>query len=299
MGNQQGKLTRGAGDTSMDDQGGGLGTSPVGGSPLTYSPQLPMDPFPGSGAQPINAALASKPGPRGRAGGERANENLQQVSKLPTEVQEFHGVAGWPAQPTLVPTVIVWSHGGNHIEVEGSFDNWMTRQPLQRSGRDFTIVKLLLPGVYQYKFIVDGEWKYAPDQPAVYDNDGNVNNVLEVQEYSPDNLDSLSSFEPPPSPPSSYNNAPPALDDYQKEPSAMPNHLNLTLLNVPPTLEAPTVLPRPQHVILNHVYEEKAPKNVHALVLGTTFRYKSKYITTCLYKPSPRQDRAGGGLAQA
>jgi Glycogen recognition site of AMP-activated protein kinase len=33
--------------------------------------------------------------------------------------------------------------------VEGSFDNWTTRQPMQRSGKDFTIVKLLPPGVYQ------------------------------------------------------------------------------------------------------------------------------------------------------
>lgn len=33
--------------------------------------------------------------------------------------------------------------------MEGSFDNWTTRQPLQRSGREFTIVKLLPPGVYQ------------------------------------------------------------------------------------------------------------------------------------------------------
>ena len=53
----------------------------------------------------------------------------------------------------------------------------------------------------QYKFIVDGDWKYAPDQPAMYDEDNNVNNVLEVQEYVPENLASLSSFDPPPSPP--------------------------------------------------------------------------------------------------
>ena len=41
------------------------------------------------------------------------------------------------------------SHGGSHIEVEGSFDNWTTRQVLQRSGKESTIVKLLPPGVYQ------------------------------------------------------------------------------------------------------------------------------------------------------
>jgi len=52
----------------------------------------------------------------------------------------------------------------------------------------------------QYKFIVDGEWKYAADQTVMYDEQGNVNNVLEVQEYVPENLESLSSFDPPASP---------------------------------------------------------------------------------------------------
>ena len=33
--------------------------------------------------------------------------------------------------------------------MEGSFDNWSTRHVMQRSGKDFTIVKLLPPGVYQ------------------------------------------------------------------------------------------------------------------------------------------------------
>lgn len=43
------------------------------------------------------------------------------------------------------------SHGGEHVQVEGSFDNWTTRQQLQRSGREFTVVKLLPPGVYQVR----------------------------------------------------------------------------------------------------------------------------------------------------
>ena len=55
--------------------------------------------------------------------------------------------------------------------------------------------------VAQYKFIVDGEWKYAPDQAAMHDERGIINNVVEVQEYVPDHLDSLVGFEPPPSPP--------------------------------------------------------------------------------------------------
>lgn len=37
----------------------------------------------------------------------------------------------------------------------------------------------------------------------------------------------------------------------------MPPHLQLTLLNVPSTAESTTSLPRPQHVILNHIYVQR------------------------------------------
>jgi 5'-AMP-activated protein kinase regulatory beta subunit len=112
-----------------------------------------------------------------------------------------------PLEPTLIPTVITWAHGGSVVEVQGSFDNWTTRSPLQQVrllstalglslslnskptahkgwswleltggarrerwqvGKDYSIVKMLLPAVYQYKFIVDGEWKYAPDQVTLH-----------------------------------------------------------------------------------------------------------------------------------
>lgn len=149
------------------------------------------------------------------------------------------------------------NRGGNDVEVEGSFDNWSTRTRLQKTGNSFTIIKLLPPGVYQYKFIVDNEWQYDPSQPAIYDDSNNVNNVIEVQEFVPENLDSLTGFDQPPSPEASYDRAEPSLDDFQKEPPTMPPHLNLALLNVPPALEAQAVLPRPLHVVLNHTYLQK------------------------------------------
>jgi len=49
---------------------------------------------------------------------------------------------------------------------------------------------------------VDGVWKWAEDEPAVRDDEGNYINVMEVHEYVPENLESLSGFEPPASPPS-------------------------------------------------------------------------------------------------
>ena len=53
----------------------------------------------------------------------------------------------------------------------------------------------------QYKYIVNGGYRYDPVLSAIYDEDNNVNNILEVQEYVPENLESLTGFDPPPSPP--------------------------------------------------------------------------------------------------
>jgi hypothetical protein len=35
-------------------------------------------------------------------------------------------------------------------------------------------------GVYYYKFIVDGEWKFSPDDPTAPDEHGNINNVVDT-----------------------------------------------------------------------------------------------------------------------
>lgn len=57
-----------------------------------------------------------------------------------------------------MPTVIVWTHGGAHVELEGSFDSWTQRYTMQRSGKDFTLVKLLPPGVYQVRAVALHAW---------------------------------------------------------------------------------------------------------------------------------------------
>ena len=58
---------------------------------------------------------------------------------------------------------------------------FLIRIPLQRSGKDFTIVKVLPSGVYQYRFIADGQWRYAPDLPWAQDDSGNAYNILDLQ----------------------------------------------------------------------------------------------------------------------
>jgi len=54
------------------------------------------------------------------------------------------------------------------------------RKALQRSGKDHSILLVLPSGVYQYKFIVDGEWRYIPDLPFIADESGHISNILDV-----------------------------------------------------------------------------------------------------------------------
>lgn len=179
-----------------------------------------------------------------------------------------------------IPTMITWSHGGKEVAVEGSWDNWKTRKLLQRSGKDFTLMKVLSSGVYQYRFIVDGTWRYGPDIPWVQDEAGNYYNVLDLQDYIPEDTESISEFEPPESPDYSYSNAQLTPEDFAKEPPLVPPHLNMTLLNVP----SPSPLSRPQHVVLNHLYMQKGKSGPSVVALGATHRFKSKYVTVVLYK---------------
>ncbi|KAJ1428647.1 Immunoglobulin-like fold [Sesbania bispinosa] len=148
-----------------------------------------------------------------------------------------------------IPTMITWSYDGEEVAVEGSWDNWKTRMPLQRSGKDFTIMK----------------------------------------DYVPEDIGSISSFEPPKSPDSSYNNLQLSSEDYAKEPPLVPPFLQMTLLNVPSTnMEIQPLMSRPQHVLLNHLYMQKEKSSPSVVALGTTHRFLAKYVTVVLYKSLQR-----------
>ncbi|HWS90609.1 MAG TPA: hypothetical protein VN282_26815 [Pyrinomonadaceae bacterium] len=69
------------------------------------------------------------------------------------------------------------------VVLTGSFNNWNQSQLLfAREGDEWVCRVDLDPGVYQYKFIVDGDWLLDPSNPdTAEDEAGNVNNVLEVK----------------------------------------------------------------------------------------------------------------------
>lgn len=230
-------------------------------SPLMFRPQMPMVPL------------------------QRPDEwNIPSPSWMQTNsgYEDMYNEQG-------IPTMITWSYGGKEVFVEGSWDSCKSRKPLQRSGKDFTIMKVLPSGVYQYRFLVDGQWRHSPDLPWDQDDSGNAYNILDLQDYVPEDIDSISGFEPPQSPDSSYNSIQLSQEDYGKEPPMVPPHLNLTLLNAPaPQMEIPTPYSRPQHVVLNHLYMHRDRSRPSVVALGSTNRFLSKYVTVVLYKSIQR-----------
>jgi hypothetical protein len=69
------------------------------------------------------------------------------------------------------------------VVLTGSFNNWNQSQLLFAREEGGWVCRIDLdPGVYRYKFIVDGDWLLDPSNPdTAEDEAGNVNNVIEVK----------------------------------------------------------------------------------------------------------------------
>lgn len=70
------------------------------------------------------------------------------------------------------------------VVLAGSFNNWNQSEIIcAREGEEWVCRVDLKPGVYTYKFIVDGNWVLDPvNQKTIEDEAGNVNSVMEVKE---------------------------------------------------------------------------------------------------------------------
>nr|CAB3265153.1 5'-AMP-activated protein kinase subunit beta-1 [Phallusia mammillata] len=194
-----------------------------------------------------------------------------------------------------VPAVIRWKGGGKEVYISGSYDKWQNKLRLNRSHDDFVAVVDLPAGVHEYKFLVDGNWKVDPQEPTKQNDMGTVNNYLEVKPsdfevfealaYDStgnkfDNTNYLSNA-------GDYSQDVPRslMEDSNLHPPSLPPHLlNKVLLNQDVDLSfEPSLLPEPQHVMLNHMYALSIKDGVMAL--SATHRYKKKFVTTLLYKP--------------
>ncbi|XP_029019823.1 5'-AMP-activated protein kinase subunit beta-1b [Betta splendens] len=219
-------------------------------------------------------------------------------AKAPQEMQEF---LAWqqdldsnsknPAQAR--PTVFTWSGAAKEVYVSGSFNNWATKIPLNKSQKNFVAIVDLPEGEHQYKFCIDGQWTLDPTGAVMTSKTGTVNNVIQVKRtdfevFDALRLDSQDSdvSDLSSSPPGPYQQEAYAArsEDKVRHPPVLPPHLLQVLLNKDTGVSCdPTLLPEPNHVMLNHLYALSIKDGV--MVLSATHRYKKKYVTTLLYKP--------------
>ncbi|CAL9153811.1 sucrose nonfermenting 4-like protein isoform X2 [Musa acuminata AAA Group] len=99
-------------------------------------------------------------------------------------LQEVAGVSG----SALVPTRFVWPYGGRRVFLTGSFTRWsehLPMSPVEGCPTVFQAICSLTPGLHQYKFFVDGEWRHDECQPFVTGNDGIVNTIYLTREPNP------------------------------------------------------------------------------------------------------------------
>ncbi|CDJ44704.1 glycogen debranching enzyme, putative, partial [Eimeria tenella] len=84
---------------------------------------------------------------------------------------------------------VVWPGEAQQVAVRGEWDGWAADVPLERCSKGLGFRVLLQQQQHfrnpqgskketvQFKFIVDGQWRYSPSSPTVSDGRGNINNI--------------------------------------------------------------------------------------------------------------------------
>jgi 5'-AMP-activated protein kinase regulatory beta subunit len=296
----------GGGDPGPGGGGGGYPRSAYGGQQAGSDFSSSPSPFEAQ-QPPPQMHNNDKSGP-----GRTSSSDLARTSSDMVIDQQGASVENWLDDDT-VPTVFRWEHGGRQVYITGTFNGWSRQIPMHRSGNDFTYIHNLKRGKHAFKFIVDDEWRFAPDQPTVADIEGRINNFIDVtgfkaytgdrefekekaaaaygavasdsQETEGDlsDADAQGMSTKPDQDGEVFSHNMPDVDDYTKEPPPLPPHLRHIILNKPPQLQDTAALPVPQHVALNHLYCTAIKDNM--MVLGITQRYKTKFVTTVYYSP--------------
>jgi len=191
----------------------------------------------------------------------------------------------------VVATVFKLGAPAKEAHIAGTFNRWK-KVAMVRTSTDFVAVLELPVGVHEFNFYLDGEWKCDQKLPWSKDHNGCPRNLINVRQDEFGVLSALdfdqegahskvgNDLE------SDFGQVVPEMSTFEGKPGppVLPPHLLQIILNKDTPLSCePTLLPEPNHVMLNHLYALSIKDRV--IVLASTQRYKKKYVTTLLYKP--------------
>ncbi|XP_071517669.1 5'-AMP-activated protein kinase subunit beta-2 [Panulirus ornatus] len=202
----------------------------------------------------------------------------------------------------MLPFVIKWSGGGNSVAIAGTFNEWQTI-PMVKSEKDFVAIVDLPEGHHEYKFLVDGEWKVNQNEAACNNNMGTQNNTISISESDFEEFENALLRDPNDKKDKLFSGqnanrekVGDKKDEYSQEipeyqqsekirgPPVLPPHLLQVILNKDTPISCePTLLPEPNHVMLNHMYALSIRDGM--MVLSTSHRFRKKCVTTLIYRP--------------
>jgi len=235
------------------------------------------------------------------------------VKILVKEKQE--GIAKKPPVATVelkappietVPTAFKWSGGGDRVFVTGSFNNWQGKIMMHKNEdnpQEFVLVIDIAPGLHQYKFIVDDDWRVNNDLPTVGGGQ-EKSNVVDVkrpvfehiaspfddsdEEDVDENGNKLK-----------YGQVIPGAEAYASVPAKAPPQLSQrnVILNKECDNKGDTyLLSTPGHELLNHMcIQGNGSENSAVVITSITQRFRTKasisitpkFVTLIYYKPAP------------
>jgi len=190
-----------------------------------------------------------------------------------------------------LPTIFKYSGNAKDVYVCGTFSGW-EKIPMVKSQKDFVALVDLPVGEHQFKYFVDNEWTHDKTVPAIDNNCGSKNNVITIQQddfeaFSALDMDSkVTNTRHHRGPEAEFGQDIPGLTSFESKPGPpiLPPHLLQVILNKDTPLSCePTLLPEPDHVMINHLYALSIKDGV--MVISSTQRFRKKYVTTLLYKP--------------
>lgn len=89
--------------------------------------------------------------------------------------------------PKLTETILsVFAPDAKEVHIAGDFNNWKVGEASRMASHDGTWVKTikLKPGRYHYRFVIDGEWRDDPNNPAKEMNPyGQMDSLVEINSW--------------------------------------------------------------------------------------------------------------------
>ncbi|BFZ57197.1 galactose metabolism-related protein [Savitreella phatthalungensis] len=238
------------------------------------------------------------------------------------DVLNPHGISSLPKtdqeEIRKVDVDIHWTGKAEHVYVTGSFTRWRKKVQLSAIAglsENFSVTLSLPPGTHRLKFDVDGQWRLSDDLAVATDSSGNFVNYIDVPQQ--DDLELTRTFSKQGDPRDDGASDSPECEQSLKWTSAIPAFLHaaddetamegdhatirsirreLVAPALPPHLEKVilntsnekkddhSVLPQPNHVVLNHLAASSIRNGVLAVSAST--RYRRKYVTTIMYRPA-------------